>query len=206
MTLIIESNDINDYLELSTIIDFDDPLVKHVAEELGKTKLDELDRIKVIFEYVRDKIFHSADVKGTVVTCKASEVLKYGQGICYAKSHLLAALLRYHGIPAGFCYQKLLLSEDERDLIIHGLNAVYLKSLDKWIRLDARGNKEGISSEFSVDIERLAFQVDESLGEEELMVVYTKPDKNVIDSLNKYDTVDELFKNLPRALSTSIGH
>lgn len=203
MDLIIESNDINDYLKVSTLIDFDNPLVKNIAEEIGKTESSELDRIKVIFEYVRDRIYHSADVKGTVVTCKASEVLKHGQGICYAKSHLLAALLRYHGIPTGFCYQKLLLSDEERCLIIHGLNGVYLRSLDKWIRLDSRGNKEGVNSEFSIDVEILAFQVDESQGEEDLKVVYIEPDKNVVDSLNKYDTVEELFKNLPRNLSNN---
>jgi len=36
------------------------------------------------------------------VTCKASDVLIYGTGYCYAKSHLLAALLRANAIPAGF--------------------------------------------------------------------------------------------------------
>jgi len=40
-----------------------------------------------------------------VVTCSASEVLREGTGICFAKSHLLAALLRAVGIPAGLCYQ-----------------------------------------------------------------------------------------------------
>ncbi|VDN49128.1 ABC transporter ATP-binding protein [Petrocella atlantisensis] len=201
MDLNIESNDINDYLKSSTIINFDDQSIVFLAEEICKNKVDDVDRIKAVFEYVRDKIDHSADVNGSAVTCNASEVLKFGEGICYAKSHLLAALLRYHGIPTGFCYQRLLLSDDKQYLIIHGLNGVYVKSLDRWIRLDARGNKLGVNSEFSIEVEKLAFQVDENQGEEDILIVYKEPDSNVISALHKYDTVEELFNNLPCNLS-----
>lgn len=45
-------------------------------------------------EYVRDKVSHSADINEDILTCAASEVLKAGHGICFAKAHLLAALLR----------------------------------------------------------------------------------------------------------------
>ena len=59
------------------------------------------------------------------------------------KAYLLAAILRNLGIPTGFCYQKLILDVEEKPwLVIHGLNAIYLKSVSKWIRVDARGNKE----------------------------------------------------------------
>ncbi len=51
----------------------------------------------------------SADINGKVVTCKASEVLRYKEGICNAKAHLLATILRANGIPSGFCYQRLIL-------------------------------------------------------------------------------------------------
>ncbi|WP_338430147.1 transglutaminase domain-containing protein [Synechococcus elongatus] len=34
-------------------------------------------------------------------------MLEYRTGYCYAKSHLLVALLRACSIPAGFCYQRL---------------------------------------------------------------------------------------------------
>ncbi len=59
------------------------------------------------FEWVRDKIRHSRDSGLQPVTCTASDVLRIGSGYCYAKSHLLAALLRANGIPAGLCYQRL---------------------------------------------------------------------------------------------------
>jgi transglutaminase-like putative cysteine protease len=77
------------------------------------------------FEWVRDTIRHSHDYGLNPVTCSASEVLAAGTGYCYAKSHLLAALLRANGIPAGLCYQRLT-AYDEGQYSLHGLNAVDL--------------------------------------------------------------------------------
>ena len=37
--------------------------------------------------------------------------------------------------------------------------------LNKWIRLDARGNKENVHADFSLEEERLAFPVRSHLGE-----------------------------------------
>lgn len=42
-----------------------------------------------------------------------------GSGICYAKSHLLAALLRANKIPAGFCYPRLSAYENGSPYFIH---------------------------------------------------------------------------------------
>lgn len=50
-------------------------------------------------------IKHSWDVQDKRVTKTAAEVLEQGVGICWAKSNLLAALLRANGIPAG-CQRK----------------------------------------------------------------------------------------------------
>ena len=72
--------------------------------------------------------------------------------------NLLAALLRSQQIPTGFCYQRLMLFDTpEKGYCIHALNAVYFTSLNKWVRLDARGNKEGIDAQFSMDKEFLSF-------------------------------------------------
>jgi len=121
-----------------------------------------------------------------VVTCSASEVIKHGQGICYAKSHLLAALLRCLGIPTGFCYQKLVLDDDSKPwLIIHALNAVYLKSLKKWIRLDARGNKEGVNAQFSTNSEMLAFPVRSELSEETSPIIFAEPNYKCVNALKQ---------------------
>ena len=56
--------------------------------------------------------------------------------------------------------------EDDSDgHIIHALNTVYISELDRWIRLDARGNKENVHAGFSVVKERLAYHVRSELGE-----------------------------------------
>ncbi len=102
-----ESNNLEDYLKKSEVIDYDNKLIVEKCIELQKCTDDEISLIKKIYEFVRDEIHHSGDIGAQEVTCKASEVLESGHGICCAKAHLLAAMLRYFGIPAGFCYQKL---------------------------------------------------------------------------------------------------
>ncbi len=75
---------------------------------------------------VRDNVSHTRDASREEVTCAASEVLAAGTGICYAKSHLLAALLRAVGIPAGFCYQVYHepLHVSDSKIALHGLVGV----------------------------------------------------------------------------------
>lgn len=204
MDLTLDSKDLKEYLALSSIINYDNEAIKELAEQLKKNRLNEVELIKAAYEYVRDNISHSADVDGQVVTCKASDVLKYKEGTCYAKSHLLAAILRYLRIPTGFCYQRLVVSEEtDPYLILHGLNAVYISSINKWIRLDARGNKEGINAQFSLDIEKLAYKINTVLGEEDITIIYHEPDENVVECLQKYDKVEDLFNNLPQLLANS---
>lgn len=199
--LVLDSQNINDYLKNSEIIDFKSPNIKDIANSLTKGNPNEVVIAKKAFEFVRDNIAHSADINGYVVTCNASEVLKHRQGICYAKSHLLAAILRCLGIPTGFCYQKLILDDKEQPrLIIHGLNAIYLKSISKWIRVDARGNKEGVNAEFSLDEEKLAFPTRRELGEEDILLIYATPNSNVLDALRTSENATELINNLPSDL------
>jgi len=203
MELIPQYNDFALFLAPSEIIDFDHPMhdIANLAERIAAYSQGETDYIKNAYEYVRDEISHSADIKGKVVTCKASEVLRAKEGICFAKSHLLAALLRYKSIPAGFCYQRLILDDEATPyLILHGLNAVYVKEYRKWIRLDTRGNKAGVDAQFSLDAEKLAFSVRSSKGEEDILVIFATPDQNVIAALTDNKTFDSLWANLPTEL------
>ena len=98
---------------------------------------------------------------------KASEVLVNGTGVCWTKSCLLASLLRATGIPSGLSYQYLTRADDSADegYIIHALNTVYIEELGRWIRLDARGNRDGVHAEFSLDGEMLTFPVRGEMGE-----------------------------------------
>lgn len=197
----LETENFEDFLSNSEIVDLENEFIKDIAFSLSNGVKDEIDLAKKAYEYVRDNIAHSCDINGEIVTCKASDVLRHRQGICYAKSHLLAAILRCLGIPAGFCYQILILSDEDNPCLgIHGLNAIYLRSIGKWIRVDARGNKEGVKAEFSLEQEKLAFPVRKELGEEDILIIYAFPNKNVIKSLTTSKSVDELIENLPKEL------
>ncbi len=196
------TNDRKKYLEDSDIIDYNSKEISDLSERLFTESENSLDYIKNVFEYVRDRISHSADAGKDVITCSASEVLAAGHGICFAKSHLLAALLRCKGVPCGFCYQKLVLDDETAPVLIyHGLNGVYLEGHKKWIRLDARGNKEGVNAQFSVDGERLAFPIRPDKGEEDDFVVYPEPDAEVLRVLRENRTRTELWEDLPTKLA-----
>lgn len=202
MKIVPYSNDINEYLKSDAIIDCEDEAIVQVADSLYEKATNELDYIKLAYEFVRDRIDHSADADEDIITCSASEVLDAGHGICFAKSHLLSALLRNKGIPTGFCYQKLILDDETAPVLIyHGLNGVYLKEYDKWIRLDARGNKEGVNAQFSIDTEQLAFPIRPQFGEEDDFTVYPDPDTNVLERLQKYETRPQLWEDLPTVLA-----
>lgn len=201
MELKLETNDLNEYLTASIVIDYENKNIQTVAARLAENAKNDVELAIVVYEFVRDCISHSFDINSNAVTCEASNVLKHTEGICYAKSHLLAAILRSLRIPTGFCYQKLVLDDSEKSLLtLHGLNAIYLKSLERWIRVDARGNKEGVKAEFNLDREVLAFPVREELGEIDYPTIYAKPNNNVVDALRKSKTFVELVSNLPGEL------
>jgi transglutaminase-like putative cysteine protease len=199
-SLSLAKDDLNEYLKPTEIIDFGTQEIIDCTNSLAQGLNGEILIAKRVYEFVRDEIHHSFDIKGKVVTCKASDVLREGEGICYAKSHLLAALLRSLGIPAGFCYQKLVFSDENPRLVLHGLNAIYLKEIGRWIRVDARGNKEGVNAQFSLEKEILAFPVRSELGEADIRMVYAEPNANVVSALERSKTLEELEKHLPTEL------
>jgi len=201
VNIILYSNQLDEYLKHDSVIDYDNKSIIELADVLFKKADNELDFIRKAYEFVRDNISHSADINEDVITCAASEVLKAGHGICFAKSHLLAALLRCKSVPTGFCYQKLILDDETCPVLIyHGLNGVYIKDYKKWIRLDARGNKTGVNAQFSIETEQLAFPIRSEMGEVDSFVIYPKPDIAVLEKLRISKTRTELWKNLPTEL------
>lgn len=198
MKIVLYSDKMEDYLKQDDVIDYENEAVRKLADTLYQRAENELEFIKTAYEFVRDHIAHSADSNEDEVTCTASEVLRAGHGICFAKSHLLASLLRCKAVPAGFCYQKLVLDDETAPVLIyHGLNGVYIKDFQKWIRLDARGNKAGVDAQFCVEKEQLAFAVRPEMGEEDGFIVYPNPDRKVLEKLRCYKTRAELWKDLP---------
>jgi transglutaminase-like putative cysteine protease len=185
----------NKYLEHSEYIDFNHPLVASKAAALAMGTSSELNVVKACFEFVRDEVQHSWDFKQNPVTCKASDVLTHGTGYCYAKSHLLAALLRANGIPTGMCYQRLSVGDSGPPYCLHGLNAVYLQE-HGWYRLDARGNKPGVSAEFCPPHEALAFPIRES-QERDLPEIWPEPLPLVVSTLERFTDVAAVHANLP---------
>ena len=175
---------ISAYLEASELINHTHPAIgAWVAEREANGRAD-TEIVQETFEFVRDQVAHSWDIQSHRVTAKASEVLEHGEGICYAKSHLLAALLRRQGIASGVCYQRLTLGDTPASgYCIHALNTVYLPSLGRWIRLDARGNKPGVNAQFSLDAEQLAYAVRLDMGEFDYGISYAAPHPKIAATL-----------------------
>jgi Transglutaminase-like enzymes, putative cysteine proteases len=199
MKLVVESNHPEDYLLELDVVDYSHPLIIEKVHQLFPESLNEIDMARTAFEFVRDEISHSMDINSSRITCKASEVLCYKEGICYAKSNLLAAILRKKGIPTGFCYQRLTIGDTpDTGYCIHALVGVYLKTLDRWIRLDARGNKQGVDAQFSLKEEKLAFPVRPEYGEYDYPTIYTRPNPATIAALRQNkDCIDMVLHHLP---------
>ena len=189
------NNMLNRFLYSSAYIDWQHPAVAAKARELAGDSSDHIGIARRCFEFVRDEIRHSWDYRLNPVTCKASDVLEHTTGYCYAKSHLLAALLRANGIPAGLCYQRLSLEGKGAPYCLHGLNAVWLPD-HGWYRIDARGNKPGVDAQFCPPVERLAFGINERL-EADLPEIWAEPLPVVVQVLTEFATVEEVFRNLP---------
>ena len=170
-----ETENIKKYLEESQVIDWGNPFILAKVNNLTRNLKSEIEKAKILFEWVRDEIPHSKDIGADIVTCEASQVLKNGTGICYAKSHLLAAMLRVVQIPTGFCYQLLCMDPPYTGHCLHGLNGIYLHSLNKWIRVDARGNTNGVNAQFGIDEEQLAFPMDPNKGEFIYDTIFASP-------------------------------
>ncbi|MBQ3473719.1 MAG: transglutaminase domain-containing protein [Methanobrevibacter sp.] len=174
-------------------IDYMHPLIQQKVQKLKNQSGDEIDYIKRSYFFVRDEIPHSWDIQAKIVSRTASDVLKNNTGICWVKSCLLAALLRANGIPSGISYQLLTRADDESDgYMIHALNTVYIKDLNKWIRLDARGNNENINVRFSLDEEHLAYSIRNEFGEIDYQDNHADLDQRLVDILAQSDNILEI--------------
>ncbi|MFF7893151.1 transglutaminase domain-containing protein [Streptomyces sp. NPDC007907] len=190
MQLIQQTPDLSAYVGADEAIDHHHPLVRETAARLAQGVTDSYEYARAAFEFVRDTIPHSQDSGDLRVTWRASDVLGQRTGICYAKAHALAALLRAEGIPTALCYQKF----DE----VHGLVAVRFNGA--WHRQDPRGNKPGVDAQFSLDGERLAFVPDPESNEMDYPVLYAAPHPAVLGALTAARDRPHLWQTLPTAL------
>ncbi|WP_017297895.1 transglutaminase-like domain-containing protein [Nodosilinea nodulosa] len=210
LELALASPQLADYLRPSAVVDCDHSAVAAQAQSLVEEATSTVDQARILYEWVRDAIAYTCDIGAASVPCAASEVLQAGHGFCFAKAHLLAALLCSCGIPTGFCYQRLVWDDAQPDRhILHGLNAVYRKDLGRWIRLDARGNKPGVQAEFgsdrpsgtaSVHREQLAYPIRPRYGEIDYPTIYAQPHPTVVTALQTHPTATALIAHLPTTL------
>lgn len=190
------------YHEETNIINFSHPAIQEKIKEFQKSGKTKFEMAQLAFDFVRDEIKHSFDLEDSkVITITASDALDKLEGICFAKAHLLAAFLRGMNIPTGFCYQRVTRKgTPESGYALHGLNAVYFAEMDKWFRVDPRGNKPGISSEFSISPEKLAYPIRTELDEIDYPYVYSEPLDEVISGMKLANDCKELFVNRPESL------
>ena len=182
---------VDKYLTETSSIDYMNSHIQEKGCELKNHSSDDADYIKRCYFFVKDEIPYSWDIGTNIVSKTASEALINKTGICWAKSCLLAALLRANGIPSGISYQLLTIAEDDsQGHIVHALNTVF--NGDKWIRIDARGNTGNDDEEFSLDEDQLAFQVREEFGEIDYKDNNPDLDERLVNALAQTDNLFEI--------------
>lgn len=126
-------------LSTSNLCDYENSEIKKLSKYL-KREGDEIETIKAIFIYVRDKIKFSFDH----VYVKASETLQKGHGACWNKALLLTTLLHSSNIDARIVFDPLknnfskpcfgIISYLSNNPFNHGLVQVSING--KWVRID----------------------------------------------------------------------
>jgi len=222
-----ETDDLGRYLEDTITIDWQTPAVGDCARrlllDLGDAPAEA--RIERLFAFVRDEIAHSFDLDPALdpdpasiahraaasglpaaffargIACRASEVLALGHGLCFAKSHLLVALLRFAGHPAGFCYARLVDDERPGRFVLHGFVGCLEPRRGAWVLLDPRGDRGGVESVCRFDPPySLAYAPDPERGESLLPSIDKRPAKRVVDFLERVPDQAALRRNLPDSI------
>ncbi|MGC2855275.1 transglutaminase-like domain-containing protein [Novispirillum sp. DQ9] len=185
------------FLRATDVMDFEHPAVAALAREVaaGRGAGHDAAIAADCFAWVRDRIPHTVDLGGGPVPCAASEVLAAGTGFCFAKSHLLAALLHANGIPAALCYQRLSIDDSGPPFTLHGMVAVLLPD-HGWYRCDPRGDKPGLRTAFTPPVEALAYQP-KLPGEGDVPGLHADPLPQVLRALRGANTCAELLAILP---------
>ena len=184
------------FLSADQYVDYHHEGIQSLCKELFSPAMNSMEKTQTAYLFVRDHIPHSFDCQAQVITARASDVLKHGTGICHAKANLLAALLRSQGIPTGFCFQRTTLDDDDSlGYCVHCYNAVFLEG--KWIKLDARGNKEGVNAQFSLEEPSLAFYPRPEYDEYFYPGIYASPHLPTMEMLEKASCLQDVLDNIP---------
>ena len=131
------------YIEETKMLDFSHKSIQRLIISRDWLNLNEFDKIKSIYNFVRDEIKFGYNVSDKI---PASKVLKDGYGQCNTKGTLFMALLRGGGIPCrvhGFTIDKELqkgamtgiVYRNAPKNVFHSWDEVYYQ--DKWYNLEA---------------------------------------------------------------------
>lgn len=220
-----ETDDLGRYLEDTITIDWQTPSVMETGRRLLAGITDAEARVERLFRFVRDEIDHSFDLAEDElerragrslagwsanfvrrgIACRASEVQALGHALCFAKSHLLAALLRVAGYPTGFCYARLVDDERPGRFVLHGFVACHWAPTQSWLLLDPRGDRPqtvppiGTACRFAEPYS-VAWAPDAARGESLLPFVYKRPAKRIVEWLERVPDRAALRRTLPDAI------
>lgn len=184
------------YLVDSDIVNFNHPTVQDLVNTFKMRYKERNVYAKEVFHYVRDEIFHTGDYGKGDTTLRASEVIEKGTGWCYAKSHLLVALLRANYIPAGFGYQRLSVEGGcKAPFSLHGFAFMFLKGYG-WFAVDPRGNNAEVHVAFEPPYSNLAFPL--TCDEEKTFIYcFDQPLREVVDALQTNPSFEQMCENFP---------
>lgn len=130
------------YLEETELLDYSCLDILKLIDSRGFDKLDDFNKIKEIYNFVRDEMLFGYNVCDEMA---ASRILSDGYGQCNTKSILFMALLRGVGIPCrihGFTIDKKLqkgamtgfVYNSAPRNVVHSWVEVFYK--DKWYELE----------------------------------------------------------------------
>lgn len=144
----------NEHLQSTELIDSNHLAIVNKAEELCGGETEELQKARILFEFVRDQVkYNFAPVLREPADWRASTCLKSAYGFCQQKAVLLAALARAAGIPSGLCFQnvrdhrlgsyQIKLMGGTNIIPFHGLTTLFLNG--KWVRVDATQDRQMVN-------------------------------------------------------------
>lgn len=131
------------YLEETPLLDYSSKAIQDLIESRNWRKIDEFERIRRIYEFVRDEILFGYNISDEI---PASRVLSDGYGQCNTKGILFMSLLRAVDIPCrihGFTIDKKLqkgamtgiVYRNAPEDIFHSWVEVFFE--DHWYELEA---------------------------------------------------------------------
>ena len=140
------------YLQSTEYLDADHPLVVLLAGKLTRGAQSDVERIRAIYLYVRDRPYNILESFRYLAAGQrsASAVLEHGVAFCMGKASSFVALSRAAGVPARVAFQTLDSPEKEflspevralwggkrvRPFTWHSLGEAFLNG--RWVKLDA---------------------------------------------------------------------